>query len=79
MFKSGEEEYEHMLLDLKALGLGHQQLQAEEDHVLFGPGEETEAHEDLDIILRGEDRVGGAGRAIAVQDMDWDDSGFRLR
>ena len=44
VFKSGEEEYEHMLLDLKALGLGHQQLQAEEDHVLFSPGEETEAH-----------------------------------
>ena len=73
MFTSGEEEYENLLLDLKALSLGHQQLQAKEDHVMFNPGEETEAHEDLDSILRGEKRVGGARRVLAIQDMDWDD------
>ena len=73
MFKSGEEEYKHFLIDLKALGYGHQQLQAEEDHVRFNPGEETEAHEDLDNILRGEKGVGGAGRVLAIKAMDWDD------
>ena len=55
VFKSGEEEYKHMLLDIKTLDLGHQQLQAEVDHVMFSPDEETEAREDLDIILRGEE------------------------
>ena len=73
VFTSGEEEYEHLQLDLKALGLGHQQLQAEEDHVMFNPGKESEAHLDLDNILRGEKIVGGAERVLAVQDMDWDD------
>ena len=38
---------------------------------MFNPGEETEAHEDS--IIRGEKRVGGAGRVLAIQDMDWDD------
>ena len=39
MFKRGEEEYEHLLIDLKALGLGIEQLPVHEDQVMFDPGE----------------------------------------
>ena len=74
MFITGEEEYEHLLINLKALGLGLKQLPAEEDRVMFNPGEENEAHGDLDSMLRGEEKVGGSRRVLATQDMDWDDS-----
>ena len=60
-------------LHSRSKSLGHQQLQSEEDNVLFNPGEENDAHEDLDTILRGEKGVGGAERVLAIQDMDWDD------
>ena len=54
-FKRGEEDYEHLLIDLKAMGLGIELLTEEKDQIMFDPGEEREAHGDLDIILRGEE------------------------
>ena len=58
MFITGEVEYEHLLCDLKALGLGLKQLPAEENQVMFNPGEENEELGDLDSMLRGEEKVG---------------------
>ena len=52
-FEQGEEDYEHFLLDLKALGLGIQTLPDQEDQVMFIPGEEVDAHEALDSHIRG--------------------------
>ena len=51
-----------------------QQLLAEEDQVMFNPGEKNEAHGDLDSMLREEEKVGGMRRVFATQDMDWDNS-----
>ena len=41
---------------------------------MFNPGEENEAHGDLDSMLRGEEKVGGSRRVLATQDMDCDNS-----
>ena len=73
-FKAGEEEYEHLLIDLKALGLGLDHLPAQEDQTMFSPGEESDAHGALDIMMEGEEKVGVPGSLLALQDMDWDDN-----
>ena len=38
-FEQGEEDYEHLLLDLKALGLGNGPLPDQEDQIMFDPGD----------------------------------------
>ena len=72
MFKRGEEDYEHLLIDLKAMGLGIKILPEEKDQIMFDPGEESKAHGDLDFILRGEEEV--SRRVPNTKDRDWDDS-----
>ena len=72
MFKRGEEDYEHLLIDLKAICLGIKILPKEKDQNMFDPGEESKAHGDLDLILRGEEEV--SRRVPNTKDMDWDDS-----
>ena len=37
-FKRGEEDYEHLLIDLKAMGLGIKILPEEKDQIMFDPG-----------------------------------------
>ena len=51
-FERVEEDYEHLLLDLKALVLVIQTLPDPEDDVMFEPGEAVDAHEALDSLIR---------------------------
>ena len=71
-FKRGGEDYEHLLIDLKAMGLEIKILPEEKDQIMFDPGEEIKAHGDLDSILRGEKEV--PRRVSNTKDRDWDDS-----
>ena len=74
LFEAGEEEYEHLLLDLKALGLGLDHLPVQEDQTMFDQGEESEAHGALDSMMKEEEKVGVPRSLLAFQDMDWDDN-----
>ena len=47
-FKRGEEDYEHLHIDLKTMGIGIKILPEEKDQIMFDPGEEIKAHGDLD-------------------------------
>ena len=73
-FEVGEEEYEHLLIDLKALCLGLDHLPVQEDQTMFDPGEESEAHGALDSMMKGEEKVGVPRSLLALKDMDWDDN-----
>ena len=72
----GEEEYEHLVIYLKALGLGLDHLPAQEDQTMFSPGEESDAHGALNIMMEGEKKVGVPGSLLALQDMDRDDNAW---
>ena len=61
MFKRGEEEYEHLLIDLKVMGLGIEHLLDKQDQIVFDAGEEKEAHGDMDCMLRGEEEEKAEG------------------
>ena len=74
MFERGEEEYEHLLLDLKALGLGIAPLPDQEDQIMFDPGDEIRAHEALDSPERGEQDEEVTSQVLPSPDMDWDDN-----
>ena len=39
---------------------------------MFSPGEESDAHGALNIMMEGEKKVGVPGSLLALQDMDWD-------
>ena len=44
----------HLLLDLKALGIGIEPLPDKENQIMFETGEEVRVHEVLDSLMRGE-------------------------
>ena len=62
------------MIDRKALGLGLDHLQVQEDQVMFDPGEDSEAHGALDSLMRGEEKVEDSKRLLSIHDMDWDDN-----
>ena len=82
-FDKGEEEYEHMLMDLQELSLGVTHMDEGEwvrrapapptASILFDPGEEREAHRSLDSLLEPEEKESTAKSTI----MDWDEAGDR--
>ena len=80
-FDRGEEEYEHMLMDLQELSLGVIHIEEGEcvrrsptpptASLLFSPGEENAAHQNLDSLLELREKDSRTQSAI----MDWDDAG----
>ena len=49
--EDGEEEYEHMVMDLRMLMVGTAQPLDDSDHGMFEVGEEEESMMELDVII----------------------------
>ena len=50
-FEDGEEEFEHLVMDLRMLKIGTSQLLDNSDQEMFEPGEEEESMKELHVIM----------------------------
>ena len=78
-FEDGEEEYEHMVMDLRMLKVGTAQLLDDSDHGMFEVGEEEESMMELDVIMdRLREQEGtppaqaGSSLVLKGEEEEWD-------
>ena len=78
-FEDGEEEFEHLVMDLRMLKIGTSQLLDDSDQEMFEPGEEEESMKELHVIMDWlrEQEVTPAGQAwsslvLKGEEEEWD-------